>query len=491
MKRFFLAILCFSLLLSAVSCTPALILESETITSGETLSEERKSTEEKCYDKSGFTTGYARVDVTPKTGVPLAGYGNTSYRRATIIQDRLYCTCVAMSDGKNILLFITNDLIRTSDEYIGVVQKRMKSEFGIPEENIIISATHTHSGPDYTSSTATAVAYLPTLYQGTYRACREAIADLDRSEVYVGKTKTEGLAHVRRYLLADGNYNGTAAGKASTAPLVAHESEADQTMQIIRFDRVNQKDILLVNWRGHPTLTGGISETRISSDYVGVFRNQTEKCLDVNFAYFLDASGNIQPHSRLPGEKNYGHTQIGYELYQVLNEAMADLKKVNTGEVKGVRTTYMAKVNKNLGELNYDQLLEIKSVYRQNRKGEADALCAKYGVSSVYAANSFLSRMDLPDEMPLNLYAFSIGDVSMISAPYEMFDTNSLEVREQTPFEMTFVASCANGSNGYIPSALAFPHYGYEVDTCKFVPGTGEELVREYLALLRLLKTDA
>ena len=85
--------------------------------------------------------------------------------------------------------------------------------------------------------------------------------------------------------------------------------------------------------------------------------------------------------------------------------------------------------------------------------------------------------------------AVSFGDVGFAWAPYEMFDTNGSFIKENSPFPVTFVAECANGGNGYFPSSLAWDNAGYEVDTCKYVKGTAEELADNYVAMLDQLYT--
>jgi hypothetical protein len=52
---------------------------------------------------------------------------------------------------------------------------------------------------------------------------------------------------------------------------------------------------------------------------------------------------------------------------------------------------------------------------------------------------------------------------------------------------MTFICGYANGRYGYIASALAFPHGGYEVNSCRYVEGTGEQIANEHISLLKQL----
>ena len=80
--------------------------------------------------------------------------------------------------------------------------------------------------------------------------------------------------------------------------------------------------------------------------------------------------------------------------------------------------------------------------------------------------------------------AVSIGDIGFAAAPYEMFDTNGMEIRKDSPYSMTFICGYTNGHMGYIPSALAYPNGGYEVYVTHYRPGSGEEFAQELVRLL-------
>jgi len=91
-------------------------------------------------------------------------------------------------------------------------------------------------------------------------------------------------------------------------------------------------------------------------------------------------------------------------------------------------------------------------------------------------------------EIPL--YAFSIGDVAFVTAPYEMFDANGRQIKEGSPFATTFVVTCANAAVSYIPSYEGFEYNGvisYGGKSTKYVRGTGEMLVGEFLEMLNQL----
>jgi hypothetical protein len=109
------------------------------------------------------------------------------------------------------------------------------------------------------------------------------------------------------------------------------------------------------------------------------------------------------------------------------------------------------------------------------------------GINSPYHAGAIVTRSKMPNSYTFDIYALSIGDVAFIAVPFEMFDSNGMEVKEGSPFDMTFVLTCANENRGYLPSALAWEHGGYSVDTTRYAEGTAEDLVANYLNMLNAL----
>ena len=59
-----------------------------------------------------------------------------------------------------------------------------------------------------------------------------------------------------------------------------------------------------------------------------------------------------------------------------------------------------------------------------------------------------------------------------------MFASHGASIKANSPFDTTFVITCCNGGNGYIPTQQAHDYGCYESHTGRFIPGTGEELVK-------------
>ena len=194
--------------------------------------------------------GFSRDDITPSYSVPLAGYGNTKDRMSLTVLDRIYASCVAVSDGENKALFYHLDLVRFTDASTAYCNKVISESLGINPTAIFFTATHTHSAPDVSSDLPCIREYLDTiLHPVVIRLASEALADLEDATITIGHGKTRELNFVRRYLLSDGSYGGDNFGDFVNNTILAHETEADPEMQVIRWNRKSKKDILMVNWQ--------------------------------------------------------------------------------------------------------------------------------------------------------------------------------------------------------------------------------------------------
>ncbi|MHC4203880.1 MAG: hypothetical protein ACYSTT_04470, partial [Planctomycetota bacterium] len=90
--------------------------------------------------------GCAKVNITPPLGIPLIG---SKGQPSDDVLDELYAKGLALSDGEQTLVIISADLLYTPlEEITGPVRRIVQEETGIPEQNILVCATHTHSGPE-------------------------------------------------------------------------------------------------------------------------------------------------------------------------------------------------------------------------------------------------------------------------------------------------------------------------------------------------------
>ena len=79
----------------------------------------------------------------------------------------------------------------------------------------------------------------------------------------------------------------------------------------------------------------------------------------------------------------------------------------------------------------------------------------------VYAERT-LKLKDVAPEIDLPLQALRIGDVGICGIPCETFVETGLELKEKSPFKLTFTHSIAGGYFGYLPTPEHHALGGYE-----------------------------
>src|SRR3954452_346473 len=91
--------------------------------------------------------GVAARDITPPVGYRLAGYFYE--RRSTAAHDQLRAKAIVFRQGEARFALVVCDLCQTSPEVVEAARGEAARRTGIPADNICVSSTHTHTGPDY------------------------------------------------------------------------------------------------------------------------------------------------------------------------------------------------------------------------------------------------------------------------------------------------------------------------------------------------------
>ena len=435
----------------------------------------------------GFRVGYGKANITPETGVPMGGYGRSDQRISTGTLSYLWATCIAITDADdNTILLYGLDLCNSAEAYNHFAVDVSKAT-DVPIDNIVMSASHTHSAPDYSMGEIPGISEaLAKLKKGLVKAAEDAMEDRKEAKMFVGSVETEGMNFVRHYICNDGTYCGDNFG-SSASGYAGHATDADPMLQLVKFVREGDNDVYLTNFQTHPHQTGGSSQFNISADIVGEYRANMEEALGCEVLYFSGAGGNINSRSRINEEnqtvdwKDWGKRMAKYAQ-------SVEFTEVATGKVQATKFQFEAKINHELDAMA-GVCRELRDRWNKGEITYADVteLGKAYGLSlnSPYHAGAIANRANMDSSASFPIWAYSFGDVGFVAAPYEMFDTNGMFIKENSPFKMTIIATISNKTNGYFPSEFAFTvSGGYEVDTTSYVGGTAERLADQYVEML-------
>lgn len=454
---------------------------------------------EKNLNGAKLRVGYGKADITPGMGVHLAGFGTSYLRDCRGVLSPLYALTVAITDEKeNSFILVVADMGCATGKRNQSIREKLQKAYGIPPESVIVAATHDHNGGSDVYPSPENRAYVEQLENAVVQSVGEALKDRAPATIEIGRTKTKNLTFSRRYRRADGNFVGGGPVKwniPSDAPIVGHESEADEEIQLVRFVRENEKDILLTNWQAH--LCNIHMETThphhymASADWVGAMRDTVEKELGVHCVFIQGAAGNLGILSRIEGELAvedfYDFHMVGDAVAKYVIDACKDEKafrQIEAGPIKRDRHTITLEAREDLETSEDPYACNNPEVFRRIESGELKKSLSEPSSKTGKAAAA-------PEEITKKeMNTVAIGGLSLVTLPLEMFDANAKWLKDATPFDMTLIAGYSCGSDSYLAPEWAFDHGCYEVLFGRYKRGEAEKIFSDYLDTLNKLKAE-
>jgi hypothetical protein len=430
--------------------------------------------------------GAAQVEITPASGTPMGGY--YKFRAVEGVRDPLYVKTIVVEQEGARAAFIVLDLSGTTRTLVAAARERIEQECGLARDRVMISATHTHSGPqlprgtmmdDITKATSPpGQAFVGALPGLIAQSVSEAIAKLAPARAAATVAKTEGVTFNRRVLNADGKcvWQPQKIDPATQRPA----GPVDPDLGLLVFDSVEARPAPIaayVNFAMHPTSVG--SGLRVSADYPGVLTRllRERKGLEMIAVFANGTCGDLNHTDYFTGTRR-NTEQLGTVLADAATEAWPRLQAMRTFAPR-VRRTTVTLPRRQFSDAEIEKARDVTGRMFTENLGTvpmAEAVCIVETVA----------KKDVPLEAEVQVIA--LGDeVAIVSLPGEIFVELGLALKAASPFKHTFIAELANGSIGYVPSRAAYPQGNYEVVSARCAVGSGEMLVEAALKSLREL----
>ena len=432
--------------------------------------------------------GAAAEVITPAVGVPMAGYYHP--RAAEGVIDDLHAKCLVLEhDGVKVALVVC-DLISIPRQVALDARALVAQSPGIPPERVMVSATHTHTGPILPSGSARdpsegdardkSAAYVRSLPELIARGVRAADEKLAPVTLRAATGREEHLSFNRRFLMKDGTV-GWNPGKLNPN-IIKPVGPIDPEVPVLSFETPDGRPVATyVNFAMHLDTVGGL---RVSADYPGALSAILAKLHDpdVLTVFATGACGDINHIDVSSGEPQGGPAEarrIGTVLAGEVLKTAARLKPVAAGPLRGrheVVPLPLAEIKE--GEL--EKARKVATTFGKNEPTFMEKVHA-FKVLDVHA------RQGKPLEAEVQVVALG-DDLAWVALPGEIFVELGLEIKKRSPFRHTIVVQLANGSVGYVPTKRAYAEGNYEPVSARCAPGSGEQLVEVALRLLNELK---
>ncbi|MCS7265047.1 MAG: neutral/alkaline non-lysosomal ceramidase N-terminal domain-containing protein [Armatimonadetes bacterium] len=430
--------------------------------------------------------GFAQTDITPPVGAVIPG----DFRRriSTGVHDPLHATACVIDDGQSVFAIVSVDALSVKSSVVENARTLVQSLCGIPKQNILIAATHTHCGGPIANvfECDADEGYCQFVAEKIAEATAKAFAKAFDGRVECQTAITVGhenrIAFNRRFVMKNGRHQ-THPGKGNP-DIVRPAGPIDPDVGVLAFkDKSGMMLGFIVNFACHCTVMGG---TEFSADYP-FYLSQTirkqfgDRCLTV---FLQGASGDVtQVANTLMREPEFGEKwawRIGTRLGGEVIKAVALAEFFDDATLQSAQS-----VIKLARRQVPEKMLEMA---KQTLSDESAPQ-----VERIYAREILLLAEEVKTQplVDAEVQVLAIGECAIVSIPGELFCQLGLDIKRASNFAFTFIATCANGMVGYLPTVEAFKGGGYEVRLARssqLVPDAGNQLVGTALQMLQSLK---
>jgi neutral ceramidase len=398
---------------------------------------------------STLSIGFGQVDVTPPIGDKICGALEPRVSIGTT--DPLMSNALVATDGDKRIAIVGVDIVGLPrvivDKALGEIQKRT----GIDHDAIIISCSHTHSGP-YTTGPffidAQDPDYLGSLPKQIAKSVEIASQALQPATMHIGRSLVHRGLHYRLALCKDGkafnSWMGDALNDLATCPqIIGAAGPIDPELWVLRFDDLKGKTIgIFFNFSVHTNSHFGVTW---SADYPGVVAEYMREKYgpQVITVYTPGACANINP---LYGGERWREGAVIF--------AEAAIAAANRA-VKIEGPIVVDAIRRDVAVAKRDPASQPEGAIQRLNWGGGRHYEEVFEPMLEYVAG-------LPDTWLAPVNTARLGPFAVATNPGELFVEHGFTIKKLSPFPHTVVAELTNDWTWYMPTREAFQQQVYE-----------------------------
>ena len=412
--------------------------------------------------------GLAREIITPPFGAGLIGYIN--FRPAEGVLDDLFVHAMVMEKNGKYTGFLVFDLLHLGNFMFDEIRIDLKAEGISWADDIIISATHTHTGfmsrgpsqrPEENYAYREAVA-------AAVRAMKRAVRSMAPAELFYAEHEGNPYTFVRRYFMKNG---AVVTNPTRCNPdIVGPETDFDRHIRVLAIKQGGRISALMVNIPNHCDTVGG---NLVSADWPGRMEAEIQYHLKSDIPVFAltDASGNLnhfKVHEKID-QTNYDEAcRIGRGYGQIVLGLLDKLEPVHEGEIEVSHNNHVVIPNRTITDEEYEEakkyLEDTKDVPATTGDLTSEGL-ANGDVTTIrhFKKMAIACREKSDKSRVVKITRVSLGkELAFISLPGEPFNAIAEAIRKKSPYRLNFVIELSQAQFAYVPMHDCFARGGYE-----------------------------
>jgi hypothetical protein len=429
--------------------------------------------------------GAAVVEITPRGSVFLYGYPHVP-RYSTGVNDPLECAALYLRNGEDHALFLANDVIYFTRALVAEIRCRVQEATGVLAEVIMITATHTHSGPimaDHLSNAADAV--LPKVDPGYLTWVAGKIVEAACAAIRSAVPAEVGLATARAMGVGTNRHDPAGPADPEVPVLIARAADTRQPIAC------------MLVYGMHPTVLHEDS-TLISGDFPAFTRSYLRQSVlpaTCPVLFHNGASGNQSPRHVTRANTFAEAKRLGELLGRTVADVVPTIEYSSDSpiEVRHQRVPLsqrefpapaQAELAVNVARGRYEQLKADGAARQLVRTAECDVFGAEETAELSRAASDGRLADAIAQCSPAEIQLIKVGPWTFVGWPGEYFVEYGLELKRR--LERSFLITLANGElQGYVVTAAAAVAKVYEATNAVFSHENGPRMVEATVALAR------
>lgn len=424
--------------------------------------------------QGAYSAGAAAVDMTPRTGVPLAGYGGGARRRgfpdlnpfndytflapSQGVRDPIQVKALVIHNGLEKVAIVTLDAIAIDARVVEEAHRKAVAQgFTVPLDNVLAGASHTHSGPGCMSKRMFWQLTAADLYVD--RVFQEATDKIAQALLQAEQGRQPARVGFGRELLTTATRNR----RADDSPILDPD-DIDPELLVLRVDALTGAPIAtLWNFAIHGTYFG-TSDMLFSADMMGSATTKAEAAGGAGVVLFLNGcEGDISPAGDID--------VTGHVIADAIHRARGGATTASAGFLGSVSERV------DLGAAFID--------WSPSRAGGSGAATAPTGfLGAVQSLGIGVGAMiGIPQgwvETEFRFQALRIGRGVIGSLPGEPIHEIGLSLKNDgrgLGFDHVMTAGLSNGHGAYFTTEREYWFGGYEALASFFGPQNGTKLM--------------
>ena len=435
-----------------------------------------------------FKIGLYEREITPLFGNNLCGYFNA--RPVCGVKDKTYAKAVVIENCGKLSAMLAVDACELSGSVIKEIRERVAKFAPIPDEYILISATHSHTAAPGAIDPPASTKEIDEFYlKWLAMACADTIVcayqRLEEANIKFTEAKIENSTFVRNYLMKDGS-SRTNPG-VNNPDIVRSLGEPDYSAPVLCFEAPSGKKLgMIYSFGNHQDSVDGCEA---SADWSGVVAKKMKEKFGSDFIsiFFLGTAGDVNQvdvHNTAPDYKPEScYKTLGENAYCAIISAFENLREIH-GEISVINdyVSYETRVMTPDEEKAQKAILESVDLPEDVK---LDACSPPEWFNACMARRAVLHNKNAKHFREVRFQVIKISDILIFALPGEVFTEYGKRIKTAFPKNKCFFACLANNDWSYMPTKDRYLPGLYEslFGSAQFYPDDTEAIFNHFIDL--------